>query len=140
MSLLKAFKSDGHTRPPPPPPITIAGDLYYDVDQVVDHREKKVRKKVAKEYLVKWVGYDAEHNTWEPEAHFEHCPQVVEQYWELVNLRKELTNRTGKQGSQPQPKVPGPKAAVQSAARRAEDQPPDIDPNSVRRSKRLRTQ
>ena len=49
--------------PPPPPPATIEDDhLEYEVEAILN--VKKVRHGVK--YLVKWLGYPAEENTWEP--------------------------------------------------------------------------
>ena len=49
--------------PPPPPPATIEDDhLEYEVEAILD--VKKVGWGVK--YLVKWLGYPVEENTWEP--------------------------------------------------------------------------
>ena len=49
--------------PPPPPPATIEDDhLEYEVEAILD--VKKVGRGVK--YLVKWLGYPVEENTWEP--------------------------------------------------------------------------
>ena len=49
--------------PPPPPPPTIEDDhLEYEVEAILN--VKKVGWGVK--YLVKWLGYPVEENTWEP--------------------------------------------------------------------------
>src|ERR1700731_2412640 len=49
--------------PPPPPPAMIEDDhLEYEVEAILD--VKKVGRGVK--YLVKWLGYPVEENTWEP--------------------------------------------------------------------------
>ena len=56
--------------PPPPPPATIEDDhLEYEVEVILD--VKKVGQGVK--YLVKWLGYPVEENTWEP-------------WWNLTNV------------------------------------------------------
>jgi hypothetical protein len=81
VSMLKEYRRDGSVQPPPPPDI-IDGEFEYEVDAVLAHRERKLRsKKVAREYLVKWVGCSDVHNTWEPEEHLEHARDKLQEYW-----------------------------------------------------------
>ena len=30
------------------------------------------------EYLVKWVGYPENQNTWEPKSNLTHCPELIQ--------------------------------------------------------------
>ena len=66
VSLLKPYKRDGLVQPPPPP-LLLEGDLMWEVDRVLLHRERKSGRKVLREFLISWLGYGPEHNTWEPE-------------------------------------------------------------------------
>ena len=50
----------------------------YEVEAVLDHRGSGS----SREYLVKWKDYSAEHNTWEPAAHLENAPSVLDVYFE----------------------------------------------------------
>jgi hypothetical protein len=83
VSLLKPYKGPqrGSTDPPPPPPLLVEGELFYNVESIVGHRDVHVRGGANKskrskpstavtrrEYLVKWEGYRQEHNTYEPAA------------------------------------------------------------------------
>ena len=81
VSLLKAWKSDGRVQPPPPP-VEIEGEPTYLVEQILYHRDVKKGRGSKREYLVKWLGYGVEHNTWEPEGNLTICPGLVETYWE----------------------------------------------------------
>ena len=54
-----------HRVPPPPPPIEVEGDMEYEIEEVLDIR-KDNRRKNPWQYLIKWVGYGPEHNSWEP--------------------------------------------------------------------------
>jgi hypothetical protein len=47
----------------------------YQVDEVLDHRGNP-----PFEYLVKWTGYDASHNSWEPFANFNDT-STIRAYW-----------------------------------------------------------
>ena len=87
VSLLKPYHDDGK-RQPPPPPALVDTELEYEVEQILLHRERKIGKRKVIDYLVKWVGYDVEHNTWEPDHNCVNCPDKVQQYWNAVTARK----------------------------------------------------
>jgi hypothetical protein len=64
----------------------IDGEFEYEVEAVLAHRERKLRgkkkgKKVAREYLVKWLSYSDENNTWEPEDNLENARERLQEYW-----------------------------------------------------------
>jgi hypothetical protein len=59
--------------PSPPPPIKIDDELEYEVEDILDSR--KYRNQF--QYLVKWKGYDAGHNSWEPATHLTHCADLL---------------------------------------------------------------
>ena len=80
VSLLKEFKSDGKVIPPPIPEL-IAGELEYEVEQILSYEPKRKR------YSIKWLGYGHENNTWEPEKNLQHSAALVQEYWDLVRLR-----------------------------------------------------
>jgi hypothetical protein len=42
-------------------------EMYYEVEKVLKHRNRKVGKELRREYLLKWKGYSRKHNSWEPE-------------------------------------------------------------------------
>ena len=51
-----------------PPPVEIdGGELAFEVERIIDERTDK---KGRREFLVRWVGYSAEDDSWEPEAGF----------------------------------------------------------------------
>lgn len=82
VSLLKPYHSDGTYRPPPPP-IHLDDGLYYEVEAVLQHKDVK-RKGVTqmyttRYYLIKWQGYQHEHNTWEPEENLTQL--AIDSYW-----------------------------------------------------------
>jgi hypothetical protein len=59
-----------------PPPVVVHGEEEYVVDEVVDSR----RRKGKLEYLVKWKGYTAEHDTWEPKENLDNAKAKVTAY------------------------------------------------------------
>jgi hypothetical protein len=78
----------------------------YEVEQILLHeyRDKAIRqgKHAAKKkiqelrYLVKWAGYGIEHNTWEPAANCQNCPDKVQQYWDSVAARQQAKQAQAK--------------------------------------------
>ena len=52
----------------------------YEVEKILKHRGPVGNR----EYLVKWKGYSAKSNTWEPAANFE-SPLIIQQYHDRVN-------------------------------------------------------
>jgi hypothetical protein len=46
--------------------------------RVVEENDKK--SKNIREFLVRWKGYSAEHDTWEPEDNLRNCQSVLTKY------------------------------------------------------------
>ena len=65
-------------------PPTDKDTIYYNMETILRDRIKNG----VRQYLVKWEGYDATHNSWEPASVFV-SPKVIEDYWE----RKSKTNK-----------------------------------------------
>ncbi|SOV08288.1 uncharacterized protein UDID_17342 [Ustilago sp. UG-2017a] len=61
---------------PPPPPVEVESDLEYEVEQIlnskVDHRYHDPLF-----YLVRWVGYGPDHNSWEPASNLTHASDLL---------------------------------------------------------------
>jgi hypothetical protein len=85
VSLLDAYKADGAVHPPPPPTL-VDGELEYEVERILLHRDKHPRQnyKIKREFLIKWLGYGPENNTWEPEVNLKNCPELLSEYWASV--------------------------------------------------------
>ena len=86
VSLLKPFRTDPGRFQPPPPPVLVDADFAYEVERILDDREIKTGRgsTTKKEYFVKWLGYGAEHNTWEPEGNLTNCQELIQQYWDSM--------------------------------------------------------
>ena len=72
MSLLKPY-TPGRTGPPPP--IEINGEMEFRIESIIGHRNitygrrcKDGLRPTKRQFLVKWLGYTVEHNSWEPES------------------------------------------------------------------------
>jgi chromobox protein 5 len=46
--------------------------------RVVEEDNRKSKK--IREFLVRWKGYSAEHDTWEPADNLTNCPSILEKY------------------------------------------------------------
>ena len=92
VSLLKEFRSNGTVIPPPPPQQLIAGDMEYEVEQVIDYDTGR------KKYLVTWLGYGHESNAWEPEKNLKHSADLIQDYWEATKLIEQHRAGSGRHG------------------------------------------
>ena len=68
---------DGGSYQPPPPPISMDGELEYEVDYIELTRYTGRRR----QYFVHWVGYGREHSTWEPMRNLSNCPDKIREFW-----------------------------------------------------------
>jgi transposase InsO family protein len=80
VSKLKPYKASGRVQPPPVP-IEIEGELEYEVERILDKRTvKRSRRSDSVEYLVKWLGYGHEHNSWEPAQSVANAREIVQAF------------------------------------------------------------
>ena len=49
------------------------------VEKILDRRNYYSKKRIT-EYLVRWEGYTAEHDTWEPEGNLGNCMDLVNEF------------------------------------------------------------
>jgi hypothetical protein len=96
-SLLKRCKG---APPKKPLPIILSedadnNDAYqrYEVDVILKHRlthrsrrqsdgTRTAKRADGVEYLIKWKGFDAIHNTWEPAKNVDRCDRLLQEYWQ----------------------------------------------------------
>jgi hypothetical protein len=93
VSLLKKHQRSDRVQPLPPP-LELAGDNnVFELERILLHRDVKRGRRVVREFLLKWLGYGAEHNTWEPERNLLNCKELLKEYWATtaaVDMRQEL--------------------------------------------------
>lgn len=78
VSLLKPYH-EGSSSKPLSPELSIEDGLpYYQVEHILATRVRRVGRKKVQEFLIKWLGYDDSHNSWEPRANL--TPDLLEHY------------------------------------------------------------
>jgi hypothetical protein len=105
VSVLERYRSDGSVQPPPPAEL-LENEVEYEVERILSHRQTKGRGPNPYEYLVKWTGYSAEHNTWEPHANLKNAPEVLKSYWDSAEVRKSSKKRYPGTRKQREPTAP----------------------------------
>lgn len=102
LSMVKAYRSDGNVHPPEPLLYETDGSAQWEVDYLLaDRIRKKVNgKSQITEYLVRWSGFGAEHDTWEPSANIH--KDVIKTY------RTHKTNQPARPLSTRKRKAPPP--------------------------------
>ena len=88
-----------------------------DQDEMVFAAEKILKKRLKKgkgiEYLVKWQGFGAKHNTWEPEENILD-PLLIEEF----NDKKNSTKKKGGKGLNSKVKKPEVKKPEKASKRK----------------------
>jgi predicted aspartyl protease/transposase InsO family protein len=64
----------------PEPDIASDGELEYEVQRILQKRERKYGRGKRTEYLVKWKGYDDSSNSWEPMSNLQNVPRLIKQF------------------------------------------------------------
>ncbi len=95
----------------------------FDVERILDHRFEKQRGRAAPklQYLVKWEGYDAEHDSWEPEVNLRDAPEPLALYAEYLRANKQTLTPPKKTPAPPLPPKstsPPERAPVRSGSKR----------------------
>ena len=83
--------ADGRVQPPPLP--VFEEDASYEVERVLSHEDRRSRSRPKKFYLIKWLGYALEHNSWEPECNL--SVEVLKEYWDAVAKSEDRLTRHG---------------------------------------------
>ena len=72
VSLLQPYRKGGRVQPPKP--FFVRGELAYNME-IVDHKQERRGGRLMTSFLVRWEGYDAAHDSWEPDGD-PSCPVI----------------------------------------------------------------
>jgi hypothetical protein len=78
VSLFRPYHAGHTSQPLPPAPDVEDGMPVYTMEKILSHRVTRSGKRKTHEYLVKWLGYDDTHNSWEPKRKLD--PDVVMEF------------------------------------------------------------
>ena len=98
VSFLDPYKESeipGRTQPPPPP-VVIEDQFEYEVEEILDSH--LIRNRLF--YLIKWKGYPASDNSWEPVAHLMNCKDLI------ISFHSQYLNKPSAQSSPREPDQP----------------------------------
>jgi hypothetical protein len=68
-----------------PAPVLVDGEQEYEVERILDRREKRQGRGIRVEYLVKWLGYPEYESTWERESNLTNAQQLVQEFKQQRN-------------------------------------------------------
>ena len=85
VSLLQPYRKGGRVQPPKP--FFVCGELAYNIEKIVAHKQKRCGGRLMTSFLVRWEGYGAEQDSWEPEASMLD-PVHVQEYWDGIAAEK----------------------------------------------------
>jgi hypothetical protein len=80
VSLLRHYTTNPTGCKAPPLPTIIDGELEYEVEDLLSHELRSQGRTKRLWYLVRWKGYSAEDNTWEPENNLTNCGEILSAY------------------------------------------------------------
>jgi hypothetical protein len=116
VSLIKHYKAPEHCQPPQPVmELDEEGMPVYVVECIQGHRQRTINRQPTWEFLVKWVGFGPEHNSWEPFKHFTHPRTMIQEYWDAQGGEPPLLRKRKTQQATATPPLQRP--TVRSASR-----------------------
>ena len=66
----------GRSSTEPPQPVEVEGEAHYEVEALLKHREWHG----GRQYLVRWTGYEPEHDEWVHEGELERAKDMLKNY------------------------------------------------------------
>ena len=81
VSLLRRYKDGGRSALTKPPPLMVEGNEEYEVERILTHKDLR---NGTRQYLVRWVGYGPESDTYFNESKLTHCRETVQKYLDTL--------------------------------------------------------
>ena len=78
---------------PPLTPVIENHHISCEGEHVLQHEAIGSCSHSIKFYLIEWLGYGLEHNSWEPESNL--TPEILREYWDFVVRSNERLSRHG---------------------------------------------
>lgn len=73
---LSPWRNQGVSKPPPPKPVQVDGEEEYTVEKILDSRLLRCQL----QYKVRWKGYGAAGDSWEPAANLGHASALIKKF------------------------------------------------------------
>lgn len=96
VSLLKPYYPDSNAKSQPLP-MLVNGSLEYEVEKIMDHRDKRRGRKTVREYRVRFKGYGPSEDLWLPVANL-NCSGLLKQYKDSHPENQHSQNKSRKRG------------------------------------------
>jgi hypothetical protein len=71
---------EGVTKTPLPLPEVIDDTPEWEVEKILEHKTTGKQRHKKTWYLIRWKGFDATYDTWEPEKNLTNCSQLLQEY------------------------------------------------------------
>ena len=93
VSLLEKFHPPREDLNFQPGPVELEEDNeHFEVEAILAHKESTS----GKLFLVKWLGWGNDSNTWEPEEHLDNCELLLQEYWQYPDDQTMARARRGR--------------------------------------------
>ena len=76
VSLFRRYKDGGRSALTKPPPLMVDGNEEFEEERILTHKDLNG----TRQYLVRWVGYGPESDTYFNESKLTHCREIVQKY------------------------------------------------------------
>ena len=80
VGLLRRYNPSAEAQMPPMPEV-IDGEPEFEVEKILEHRQRGKGRHRQTWYLLRWKGYSTDYDTWEPDTNLTSCRELLQEYW-----------------------------------------------------------